>query len=160
MPFRHHDRSHDLRTRIDWEIRERIEEAVDHVCLEALVTARRMHGRPAPVADDADDRREYEGTVRDFLRRLDREIGDALDAEQRRGLGQRRRPGTPREADDEARLVAVQVTLARTLPDYWQRFERVSAAFLATPTGSAEHPGARSSGGERGGLLGRLFGRG
>ena len=40
MPFRHPDRSHGLSTRIEHEVRERLEEAVDYVCLEALVRTR------------------------------------------------------------------------------------------------------------------------
>ena len=44
MPFRHPDRAHDLGTRIDMEVRERLEEAVDFVCLEALVQAPAPHG--------------------------------------------------------------------------------------------------------------------
>jgi hypothetical protein len=58
--------------------------------------------------------------------------------------------GTASDADD-GRLLARQVTLARTLPDYWQQFETLSARYLAEPS---------ASGGERRSLLARLFGRG
>jgi hypothetical protein len=37
MPFRHPDRAANLQTRIEHEVRERLEEAIDFVCLEALV---------------------------------------------------------------------------------------------------------------------------
>jgi hypothetical protein len=147
VPFRHPDPSHDLRTRIAWEVRQRIEEAVDHVCLEALVRTRQARGLPAPVADSAEDRQEYERHVAVFLERLEREVGAALTPEQ-----QRRAPASPDAGDDESsRRLRVQVGLAQILPDYWQRFDAVRASYLVDPP---------TSGGERRGLLGRLLGRG
>jgi hypothetical protein len=140
MPFRHPDRSHDLDTRIDFEVRERLEEAIDFVCLEALVTARRAAGRAAPAADSAEDRAEYHAHVGAFLRLLSVEL-------RAEGLRVRTRAGD----DQHARMVATQVALARTVPDYWQQFEALSARYLAGPSGS---------GGERRSLLARLFGRG
>jgi hypothetical protein len=139
MPFRHPDRSHDLATRIDMEVRERLEEAIDFVCLEALVNSRRAAGRPAPAADNADDRAEYHAHVGAFLRLLATELRSA-------------EPSRTRPADDgdDARLVGAQVALARAMPDYWQQFETLSARYLAEPL---------RSGGQRGRLLGRLFGR-
>ena len=151
MPFRHPDRSHGLGTRIEMEVRERLEEAVDYVCLEALVQARRARGLPAPAADNAADRREYTEHVRALLIQLERELTADLDAEQRRRL-----PAPPAGADEEARLMSVQVALARTLPDYWQRFDAVRARYLAEPAGRV----AGASGGEGRSLLARLFGRG
>jgi len=138
MPFRHPDRSHDLGTRIEHEVRERIEEAIDFVCLEALVKTRRDAGRPAPAADNPADRAEYEAHVSTFLRLLDAEV--------------RATSGTPPIAPEaaDARLLARQVSLARTVPDYWQQFETLSARYLAEPS---------TSGGERRSLLARLFGR-
>ncbi len=139
MPFRHPDRAHDLDTRIEHEVRERLEEAIDFVCLDALVRVRQARGLPAPVADNAADRAEYTQHVLAFLRVLDAEV-PAADARRARG-------GADTE---EARLLAAQVARARALPDYWQRFETLSARFLAEPA---------SSGGERRGVLARLFGR-
>ena len=138
MPFRHPDRSHDLGTRIEHEVRERLEEAIDFVCLEALVKARRARGGPAPAADNPADRAEYEAHVSAFLRLLDDEVGAVS--------------GTPAGKSDapDARLLARQVSLARTVPDYWQQFEALSARYLAEPA---------TSGGERRSLLARLFGR-
>jgi hypothetical protein len=150
VPFRHPDRSHGLGTRIEFEVRERLEEAVDYVCLEALVQARRAANRPAPVADNAVDRREYTEHVHAFLTQLERDLTTDLDAEQRRRLA-----ALPRAADDEARLMSVQVTLARLLPDYWQRFDAARARYLAEPGRRAD-----GSGSEGRGLLARLFGRG
>jgi hypothetical protein len=152
MPFRHPDRSHGLGTRIEMEVRERLEEAIDYVCLEALVQARRARGLPAPAADSAADRREYTEHVRRLLADLERDLTAHLDAEQRRRL-----PAPPAGADEEARLMSLQVALARTLPDYWQRFDAVRARYLAEP---AARRAADASGSEGRGLLGRLFGRG
>ena len=138
MPFRHPDRSHDLGTRIEMEVRQRLEEAIDFVCLEALVSTRRAAGRPAPAADNHDDRAEYQAHVAAFLRLLDAELGG----------GASPTAGASPEAA-ESRLVAAQVALARRLPDYWQRFEALSARYLAEPS---------ASGGQRRSLLARLFG--
>jgi hypothetical protein len=139
MPFRHHDRSHDLVTRIEMEVRQRLEEAVDFVCLEALVSTRRSAGRPAPAADNADDRAEYEAHVGAFLRLLDAELaGAAVPAARERAA-----------ESEHAHLLAAQVALARQMPDYWQQFETLSERYLAEPS---------ASGSQRRGLLSRLFG--
>ncbi len=139
MPFCHANRAHDLVTRIEHEVRERLEEAIDFVCLEALVTTRRASGGPAPVADNAADRADYQAHVAAFLRLLASELR-AADVSAARAI----------EGDD-AQLLARQVALARTLPDYWQRFEAVSARYLAEPA---------ASGGQGRSRLARLFGRG
>jgi hypothetical protein len=153
MPFRHPDRSADLVVRIEYEVRERVEEAVDYVCLEALVRERRARGQAPPAADSADDRRAYTDNVLTFLGLLHRELTAALSAEeQRKAAGLAEAPG-----DEQARLITVQVAMARMLPDYWQRFEAVSGDYLAGR--SAGPSGAAPSGGESRGLLARLFGR-
>ena len=143
MPFRHPDRSHDLATRIEFEVRERLEEAIDYVCLEALVRERRGRGLPPPAAESQDDRRAYTTNVLAFLRLLRRELMPP-------GGG---RPAQP-PGDEQAALLSGQVALARSLPDYWQRFEILAESFLA---GTATPQGA-GSGGESRSLLGRLFG--
>ena len=140
MPFRHPDRAQDLAARIEHEVRERLEEAIDFVCLDALVRTRQARGLPAPVAESAADRAEYTEHVLSFLRLLEAEVP----------LTDQRRPGVNAGAE-ETRLLAGQVARARALPDYWQRFEALSAQFLAEP---------EASGGERRGLLARLFSRG
>lgn len=146
MPFRHPDRSHDLRTRIDYEVRERLEEAIDFVCLDALVSARKASGRPAPAADSGADRAEYGAHVLAFLKLLDAHLAaDVADAP-------RRSAETPSGSDEQARLLAGQLALAKSLPDYWQRFELMRARYLAEPP--------PPSGGERRSVLARLFGRG
>ena len=148
MPFRHADRSHGLATRIELEVRERLEEAIDYVCLEALVQQRRVRGLPAPVADSAADRREYTEHVAALLTRLESLVGELSDEQRRQLLA-----AGPGE-EDSARRMRVQVALARLLPDYWQRFEAVSAEYLAGPGRAGD------SGRDGRGLLARLFGRG
>ena len=135
----------DLSARIDAQLRERLEEAVDFVCLGALVQRRRALALPPPSADNTRDREEFTQSVRAFLAELQAAIVPALDEEQRRKVvAAERAPG-----DETQRLLGVHVALARELPDYWQRFETARAAYTARV----------SSGGERRGLLGRLFGR-
>ena len=147
MPIHHPDRAHDLATRIEMEVRERLEEAVDYVCLEALVRTRRARGLPPPLDDNDADRREYTAHVRAVLVLLEGDLADCLDPERRRKL-----PTADGGGDESTRLMSVQVALARLLPDYWQRFDEARSRYLAEPP---------PLGGESGGsLLSRLFRRG
>jgi hypothetical protein len=164
MPFRHPDRSHDLGTRIEMEVRERIEEAIDYVCLDALVRSRRTRGLPPPQAASPDDRRAYTQHVLALLERLGGGITPRLsDEEQRKVAAAAEGPG-----DAQARLLATQVALARLLPDYWQRFEAISTGYLSDslsdrlpdPDDGRPERGDGASGSESRGLLSRLFGRG
>ena len=142
MPFRTPpDAPRDLLSLIDAELRERLEEAIDHACLEAMVSARRSAGAPAPAADNARDREEFTASVRALLVRLRDEI-----------------PAVANEVaggDEEGRLLAVQLGRAKALPDYWQRFDDVRQRFTAeyAPGGA----GASPSGGPSRGVIGRLF---
>ena len=157
MPFRHPDRTHDLSTRIDMEVRERLEEAVDFVCLEALVQTRRRRGLPPPAADNNADRRDYLANVSAFLTQLERDLTENLTADQRARLS----AVTAGAPDGETKLVTTQVALARLLPDYWQRFDAVRTRYLDDAASQPERGGAGDeSGRESRGLLGRLFGRG
>jgi len=137
----------DLSARIEAELRERIEEAVDFACLDALVAGRRARGLPAPVADSARDREEFTRSVRAFLERLREAIAVGLTPEQREKVD----AAADATGDPTRRLLAVQVALAKTLPDYWQRFEASRASYLGAEP---------ASGGQRRSLLRRLFGRG
>ncbi|HYS19135.1 MAG TPA: hypothetical protein VET45_19585 [Candidatus Binatia bacterium] len=136
----------DLNARIEAQLRERLEEAVDFVCLDALVKRRRALALPPPVADNPRDREEFTASVHVFLAELWAAIAPDLTEEQRQKVASAERA----PADETQRLLGVHVALARELPDYWQRFE-------AGRTTYAEHP---DSGRERRGLLDRLFGRG
>ena len=125
MPFlnAHHGGAEpfDLATRIDGELRTRIEDAVDFVCLDAMVKAREARGGPAPAADDAHDREEYLARVTAFLDLLRQELVGPLTEEQRRRVGRALATDTP--GVDAA--LTLQVGLAKELPDYWQRFDEI-----------------------------------
>jgi hypothetical protein len=139
----------DLSARIDAQIRERLEEAVDFVCLEIMVERRRAQGLPAPAADNTEDRTEFTVAVRAFLEHLEADLTADLAPADRRGVLE-----AARTADDPTgRLLAVQVGLARLLPDYWQRFETSRNRYAAESAADASR-------GDRGGLLRRLFGLG
>jgi hypothetical protein len=112
-----------------------------------MVQARRRRGRPGPVAASAGDRQEFEVGVRAFLERLSADLGPAPGPQQR-SRAQEAIAGAGGQA--VAQLVARQVALAKTLPDYWQRFDAVRLAYTAERL---------ASGGERRGLLGRLLSR-
>jgi len=138
----------DLAARIEAELRRRLEDAAHEVALEALVEARRARGLPLPASESAGDRLAHDTSVRAFLAHLESALARELSLEQAARVEAARQ-----EAPDEAaRLVAVQVVLARELPDYWQRFEACRASFSFTEP--------LTSGRERRGLLGRLFRRG
>jgi hypothetical protein len=161
VPFRHPDRSADLGARIEFEVRERLEEALDYVCLDALVRDRKARGLPAPAADSAADRRAYADNVLAFLGQLRRELTEGLSTEEQRKAA----VAAEIHGDEQARLIAVQVALARLRPDYWQRFEASCERFLsrippATAGDSRDAGTAVPSRRESRSLLSRLFGRG
>src|SRR5262249_4975500 len=140
-----------LAARVDAEVRDRIGEAVDFVCLDSMVQTRRVRGLPAPAADSASDRAEFDRGVEAFLTRLADAMLPALDADRRESV-----TATSGRAASERldRLVSVQVALAKLLPDYWQRFEEVRVAY-AVETGESEPPSGR----DRPGWLDQIFGR-
>ena len=141
----------DLIARVDAEVRDRIGEAVDFVCLEAMVQSRHARALPALAPDSTRDRAEFEASVEAFLARLGDEISPALGPEQRQSL----EAAVGRASGDRlAQLLAVQVALAKLLPDYWQRFENVRGAYAA----EAGEP-APPSGRDRPRWLDRLLGR-
>jgi hypothetical protein len=144
---RNPDDPRSLTERVDAVIVERLEEAADFVCLDLMVQLRRRHGRPLPEAASEKDREEFKGLVREFLRYLREAFWLTLSEADRQRVSQAEaRVG----AEETRRLVAVQVWLARQLPDYWQRFEVVGADFarerLAAPP-------------PKPGFLSQLFGR-
>jgi hypothetical protein len=141
----------DLRSRIDAQLIERIEEAVDFVCLDALVQVRRAHGLAEPAAASADDRAEFEAGVQAFLARLEQELLADLTAEQQRRLQVWTRAG-----DEASGRLKIQTALAKVLPNYWQRFEEVRTTYTAEYVAAGGEP--RPSGGERRSALRRFFG--
>ncbi len=135
----------DLHSRIEAQLIERIEEAVDFVCLDALVQTRRAHGLAEPAADSERDRAEFTASVQAFLARLQHELLTDLTDEQRRRL-----PVEALEARGERGPLRIQAALARELPSYWQRFDEIRTMYTA---------GCIASGGERRGALRRLLRR-
>ena len=135
----------DLGARIDAELRGRIEDAVDFVCLEAMVRDREERGEPAPAPDDPRAREEYGRRVVAFLERVRTILIAELSDDQRTALGPHTSPPRP---NDVAAALAVQVALAKLLPDYWQRFDAVRRA-----------PGSAASGRESRRLIDWLLGR-
>lgn len=112
--------------RIEALVRERIEEAVEFVCMDLLVQLRRAHGRPAPAANSASDREEFQGLVRDLLRHLRQAYVEGLGPEDLRKVSQAE---DAQGRDEVPRLLAGQTALARLLPDYWHRFDALKTAF-------------------------------
>src|SRR5262249_46228683 len=117
------------------------EEAVEMAGLEVLVEQRRREGRPAPEEGNARDREEFIATAQRLLAFLD----DAF----RSNLGESDPAPGAESADVRARQLAMQVRLARRLPDYWQRFEAYRVEFAGRQLGTT--PESR-------GWLRRLFG--
>ena len=114
-----------LAERIEAQLRERIQEAVEMAGLELMVERRRVHGRPAPSTSSDADRREFEHTAAEFLRYLHSAFAAELTADIRAPAAQAEAGSS--EAD---RLLAGQAFLAARLPDYWQRLESHRAAYL------------------------------
>lgn len=124
--FRHqHGDPRGLRERIQAQLRERIEEAVEMAAIRLLVELRQRQGRPAPETSREADRRQFEQIARELLEHLDRAFSAGLDPELARALTQ----AQTAEAEARERLLTGQVFLARRLSDYWQRFEAYDAGF-------------------------------
>jgi hypothetical protein len=119
--------------RIDAQLAERIEEAVEMAALHLLVELRKRHNRPAPETDSRADREEFQALAEDLLAYLGRAFEADLAAERRPGLERARAEGS----DPRARELRGQIFLARQLPDYWQCLETHRAAYaearLAAP---------------------------
>ena len=145
MPFRD-PRGGNLLSRIETEIRERLEDAIDAACLDTLMKVRQARQLPPPRADSAGDRAEYQSEVQRLLERLEAQLVRLMDGQPLARAAEARRDET-----GLARLMATQVALARSLPDYWQRFDAIRLEYAAERA---------TSGGESRGLLSRLFGLG
>jgi hypothetical protein len=99
------------------------------------------------VAKSASDRQEFQRLVGEWLLHLRGALLDGLPREDVQKVSQAEEA---RGREEIPRLLAGQAALARTLPDYWQRFETLRVAFiemrLSAPPASP-------------GFLGRLFRR-
>jgi hypothetical protein len=129
--------------RIQAQLRERIEEAVEMAALKLMVDLRSASGRPAPESTSSADRAEFEATARATLAWLREAYLADLPAELRAGFEE-----AEAAAGEPARLLSGQVWLARRLPDYWQRFEAYQRRYAEE---RLAHPGGP-------GWLKRLFG--
>ena len=134
-----------LHERIEAQLAERIEEAVEMAALHLLVELRKRQGRPAPETDSRADRDEFASLASDLLRYLAEAFASEIEPAQRGELDAARGEG----ADVRARELHGQVWLSRHLPDYWQRFETHRAAHAEARLASPHRPC---------GLLKRLFG--
>jgi len=110
--------------RIDAQLAERIEEAVEMAALHLLVELRKRHNRPAPETDSRADREEFQALTAELLAYLGQAFEAGLSSECRPNLARARVAG----ADARSRELRGQIFLARQLPDYWQRLETHRAA--------------------------------
>lgn len=145
FPHQHGD-ARGLLERIEAQLSERIDEAIEMAALKLMVDTRAQAGRPAPESTSAADRAEFESTARALLIRLRERFLAELPAELRPRYDQ----AEAAAADDAARPLAGQVFLARRLPDYWQRFARYQQADAQDRLTDPARPG---------GWLRRLFGQ-
>lgn len=126
--YRHqHGDPRGLRERIDAQLQERIEEAVEMAALELLVELRKRQGRPAPAEGNAEDREAWRALSDEVLTALREAFAGSLPVEEQAAMTL----AEARGADARARALAGQVALARRLPDYWQRFDGHRGAYLA-----------------------------
>lgn len=136
FPHQHGD-ARGLMERIEAQLRERIEEALEMAALKLMVEARAHTGRPAPESTSAADRAEFQTITAALLTRLREQFAADLPEDQRGRLAQTEAA----TRDPEARLLAGQVFLARHLPDYWQRLERYQREDAERYLAEARRPG-------------------
>jgi hypothetical protein len=132
--------------RINAQVLERIEEAVEMSALELMVALRKAEGQPAPETGNAADREEFHARGREMLEAIAEAFRVELGPDDRAALA----AAEARGSDQQSRRLAGQVHLAKTLPDYWQRFEAHRAAHCQRRLSAARKPG---------GWLQRLLGR-
>lgn len=135
-----------LLERIDAQLRERLEEAVDLACLDLMVQLRRQRGQEPPAEQNEKDRQEFRGLVRECLVYLRAAYWNELSEAERAQVAQAEAAAGSEEVQ---RLVAAQVVLAKRRPDYWQRFDAFQAAFARERLAAPPRPG----------FLDRLLGR-
>jgi len=137
--FRHqHGEPQSLRERIDAQLGERIEEAVEMAALELMVETRKRQQKALPEENNSRDRAEFHATAEEMLEHLDRAFRSALSPADLEALDLATRAQTP---DVHAQRLAGQVFLAKRLPDYWQRFETHRAELASARLGAAASEG-------------------
>jgi hypothetical protein len=122
--------------RIEAQLRERIEEALEMAALKLMVDARAQTGRPAPESTSPADRTEFQTITASLLARLREQLAADLTDDQRASLLR-----AEARAPDSDRLLSGQVFLARHLPDYWQRLERFQREDADRYLAEARRPG-------------------
>ena len=136
FPHQHGD-ARGLMERIEAQLRERIEEALEMAALTLMVEARARTGQPAPDSTSTADRAEFQTITAVLLTRLREHFAAELSDDQRVRLA-----GVEAAVSDvSARLLAGQVFLARQLPDYWQRLERYQREDAERYLAEARRPG-------------------
>jgi len=147
MPFRHPDRPRTTSRRvIEHEVRERLEEAIDFVCLDALVARAAERAGLSRARRRPNARRPRAGVCAAPVPGLpcavlDAEVPASGCAAPPRPPPTPKRPGCSPPRSPAARAVC---------RNYWQRFETLRAR--------GSWPSPCRSGGERRGVLARLFG--
>jgi len=136
FPHQHGD-ARGLVERIEAQLRERLEEAVEMAALKLMVDLRSETGRPAPESTSTADRAEFQAMTRGLLTRLRAAFLAELPGEMRPRFDSVEAAA----AGEPARLLAGQVFLARQLPDYWQRFERYQRDDAEERLAEARRPG-------------------
>jgi len=136
FPHQHGD-ARGLMERIEAQLRERIEEAIEMAALKLMVDARAQNGQPAPESTRPADRSEFETITRTLLGRLREQFVADLSDDLRPRLRQVEAAATDRPTG----LLAGQVFLARQLPDYWQRFEQYQRDDAERYLAKARRPG-------------------
>jgi len=126
FPHQHGD-GRGLMDRIQAQLRDRIEEAVEMAALKLMVDLRAATARPAPESTSTTDRTEFETTSRALLAWL----RDVYVAELPPELRPHFHEVEAAAGEQPAGRLAGQVWLARRLPDYWQRLERYQRRYAA-----------------------------
>ena len=135
--FRHqHGDPRTLRERIDAQIRERIEEALEMAALEVMVEQRRREGRPAPEEGSGRDRDEFRAVTASLLAYLDQALGAAASSDDSPPPSHGS-SGSSADTGQRDAMLASQVVLAKRMPDYWQVFEVHRTAFAEQRVGAA-----------------------
>jgi hypothetical protein len=125
-----------LAERINAQLMERIEEAVELAGLQLMVELRRAEGRPAPESASAADREEFQVRTREVLEGIAQAFHAQLGSQERTALA-----GAEAAGGDRRRgRLAGQVYLAKTLPDYWQRFELHRTAYSESRLSRVRRP--------------------
>src|SRR5262245_29476006 len=114
--FRHqHGEPQSLRERIDAQLRERIEAAVEMAALELMVEARKRQQKAPPEENNSRDRAEFHATADEVLEHLHRAFRTGLPPADRDAFDAATRPSA---GDPHAERLVGQVFLAKRLPDY------------------------------------------